>query len=61
MDIVMVRNTLWQNIMVRIGEKFTVSDLIGTAMVRRGVAKEWGKTEPLAIIVKKHKEKKVPE
>jgi hypothetical protein len=38
MDIVMSRNTLWQNIMIRIGEEFTVPDPIGTLMVKRGVA-----------------------
>jgi hypothetical protein len=58
MDIVMTRNTLWQNLMIRIGEEFTVSDSIGTALIKRGVAKEKGKPEAVAPIVpKKHKEK----
>jgi hypothetical protein len=39
-DIIMTRNTLWQNLIIRIGEEFTVSDSIGTAMIRRGVAKD---------------------
>jgi hypothetical protein len=39
MDIEMIRITLWQNLRIAIGEKFTVPDPIGAALIRRGVAK----------------------
>jgi hypothetical protein len=69
MQIVMTRNTLWQNLMIRIGEEFTASDEIGTALVRRGVARDKNAPAPAPPVIptkdkkvekpeKKEKEKK---
>jgi hypothetical protein len=60
MDIVMSRNTLWQNIMIRIGEEFTVPDPIGTLMVKRGVAKKREEAQPEPEKPKKVHIAKVP-
>jgi hypothetical protein len=57
MDIVMTRNTLWQNQIIKIGTEFTVPTDIGAGMIRRNVAREKGISEVPAFVAPEKKKK----
>lgn len=58
MDIVMTRNTLWQNLMIRIGTEFTVPNDVGIALLRRGLAKDRNAVVEIAAPVPEKPKKK---
>jgi len=61
MDIVMTRNTLWQNLMIRIGTEFTVPSDVGIALLRRGLAKDRNAVASPAPIITENPKKKARE